>query len=153
MKLLLPAFFFCTAAAARHQIKHPDMLDNLPSTGAQWQTAQTGMEFQPAQDLSPLAQEHLRRLTSTSTSKDASYSYGSSYFLDGAETYYDEYAQAWRVLGFYIDCNADGDGNEYEDRNLEDDNAGCQRFLLWAAVSTILQFICRIDYHFTLAFA
>lgn len=64
-------------------------------------------------------------------------------FIDGSETYYNDYAQAWRLLGFYVDCNSphnnynecsnnnDGGGNN----NNDDDNsqADCQRYLLWAA--------------------
>ena len=27
-------------------------------------------------------------------------------FIDGSSTYYNDYAQAWRLLGFHTDCNA-----------------------------------------------
>jgi len=130
---------------------------NAPNTGEQWQTMPNGVEFQPAGDLSPLAQHHLRRLTNwqdyapnsgiqTGTSDPYS-----SIFIDGSETYYDEYAQAWRALGFYIDCDycedengacflygEDGDedeGNQGGNENDGDYNNGktCQRFMLWAA--------------------
>jgi hypothetical protein len=48
-------------------------------------------------------------------------------FVDGSTNYYDPYAQAWRLLGLYIDCNAlQGDDHDSGD--------GCQRYLLWAAV-------------------
>lgn len=53
-------------------------------------------------------------------------------FVDGAETYYDGYAQAWRYIGFYVDCNAAANNNNR--RKLGDDNdGGCVRYLLWAA--------------------
>lgn len=40
-----------------------------------------------------------------------------------AETIYAEEAQAWRMLGVYMDCEGQDDGTTV-----------CQRFLLWAAV-------------------
>lgn len=80
------------------------------------------VEFQPAANLSPLAERHLRQLTSASSLRQM--------FADGAETYYDEYAQAWRALGFYTDCDY------VMDNNQGGNVGGCQRFLLWAAVST-----------------
>lgn len=63
-------------------------------------------------------------------------------FVDG-NTYYDEYSQAWRVLGWYIDCseyssqrmvrrlenaNQDDAGNNGAESTLQ-----CERYLLWAA--------------------
>jgi hypothetical protein len=50
-------------------------------------------------------------------------------FIDGSNNYYNAYAQAWRLLGLYIDCNA---LQEDQDHYRSD---GCQRYLLWAAVS------------------
>ncbi|KAG7340905.1 polymorphic outer membrane domain containing protein [Nitzschia inconspicua] len=47
-------------------------------------------------------------------------------FVDGTETYYDENAQAWRLLGFYQDCDT-------KNSNQEDNAQECQRYLLWAA--------------------
>lgn len=46
----------------------------------------------------------------------------------------DEYSQAWRYLGFYIDCNQAEDG--YHERLLQEDESytGCLRYLMWAAV-------------------
>jgi hypothetical protein len=114
----------------------------LPSD-REWVTLDdTGVEFQPGpnnMDNPQLerAQRNLGRTNEfqTSTFEDA--------IVNGAETYYDEYAQAWRVLGFYIDCDAcTGDdygyGNCYAYRgdNYTTNDSGCQRYLLWAAVST-----------------
>lgn len=50
--------------------------------------------------------------------------------VDGTETMYDQYAQAWRFLGAYIDCGA----VEQQRRYLEEGQQACQRYLLWAAV-------------------
>lgn len=116
------------------------VLDELPnSNGGQWQTLPNGVEYQPAPDLSPLAQEHLRRLTTSDTTSRDAEAY-QKMFVDGAETYYDEYSQAWRALGFYIDCDADQmlQDDDEPRRKLpeEDEDQGpCHRYLLWAAVS------------------
>jgi hypothetical protein len=57
---------------------------------------------------------------------------------------YDEYQQAWRMLGFMIDCDVH-DGDEWREgaqqSHSRDDNDGttsdgCERFILWAAVSS-----------------
>lgn len=48
--------------------------------------------------------------------------------------YVHSYAQAWRLLGFYVDCNDNGN-NKKDHRNLNNDNnknSGCSRYLLWA---------------------
>jgi hypothetical protein len=50
-------------------------------------------------------------------------------FVDGSETLYEEYAQAWRVLGLYVDCNTDAGLR----RNLGDNDSQCQRYIMWAA--------------------
>ena len=104
-------------------VKRKLMAKSLPDTGEQWSSLPNGIEFQPAANLSPLAKEHLRQLTKNAGAKESF----QTMFVDGTETYYDEFSQAWRALGFYIDCDYQGDG--------EDGSAsGCQRFMLWAAV-------------------
>ena len=90
-------------ASLSYNEKNPLKLDKLPDTGEQWSTLKNGVQMQPAANLSPLAQEHLRRLT-TNTDDWQTNPY-EKLFVDGAETRYDEYAQAWRALGFYIDCD------------------------------------------------
>jgi hypothetical protein len=70
--------------------------------------------------------------------------YGSNYYADTAQTYYDGYAQAWRYLGWYVDCNG-GSSRYYEQSHHSHDgdssnigNNYCQRYLMWAAVSTMI---------------
>ncbi len=53
---------------------------------------------------------------------DASSSQVDSFFVDSTNTYYDGYQQAWRYLGFYVDCYT------------KEGTKVCQRYLLWAAV-------------------
>jgi hypothetical protein len=145
------------ATSSSHAFQHPMQLNDIdmPDTGEHWSTLQNGVEFQPGNNLSPLAQEHLRRLTTTNNDEsDFTPSEYEKIFVDGMETYYAEYAQAWRALGFYIDCDycdpdkgcwwqtANGNSNNNNnnnDNNGDDDHdqpvMGCQRFMLWAAVS------------------
>jgi hypothetical protein len=70
--------------------------------------------------------------------------YGRNYYADTQQTYYDGYAQAWRYLGWYVDCN--GGSNRYYGQsqhshsgdNYNIGNNYCQRYLMWAAVSSAL---------------
>ena len=70
--------------------------------------------------------------------------YGTNAYADSSATYYDGYAQAWRYLGWYVECN--GGSNRYfqqdshshsgsQDNQQVYGNNFCQRYLMWAAVS------------------
>ena len=83
--------------------------------------------------------------TSTTTTTSASSSaYKLSPFVEG-ESDYDEYQQAWRLLGFMIDCDDQvtnwmtDDWYQQNGQNREgsgDQGTGdmCTRYVLWAAV-------------------
>jgi hypothetical protein len=62
--LLLALTATASATAIKKQVLVPKdlLLDKLPDSGEQWQSLKNGVEFQPAPHLSPLAQEHLRRM-------------------------------------------------------------------------------------------
>jgi hypothetical protein len=73
--------------------------------------------------------------------------YGSSQydkqpFVEGVSDY-SSYQQAWRMLGFMIDCDADTSysyNNRNNNHNSQDKGdyltgQGCQRYVVWAAVS------------------
>jgi hypothetical protein len=71
--------------------------------------------------------------------------YGTNYYADTQQTYYDGYAQAWRYLGWYVDCNG-GSSRYYEKSHHSGSgdsykvgNNYCQRYLMWAAVSVCLK--------------
>jgi hypothetical protein len=105
----------------------------IPSTGQEWVSVAPGAEVQLADFSAETPQtaarmkSTLNRMLSGTSERNGDYD---TLFLDGTQTYYDEYAQAWRLLGMYIDCDAvsddDSNDNEYE--------TGCPRYLLWAAV-------------------
>lgn len=126
----------------------------MPSTGKDWMSLSKGVEFQMSPEFEnddKLKNTFNRMLngeddefgtfnhkkgqhehqTSRRTASDSTYNPYSeqTLFVDGAETYYSAYAQAWRYVGYYVDCNAD----EEERRRLGGDEGGCVRYLLWAA--------------------
>ena len=124
-----------------HQYNIEGHLDEFPDTGREWISLSegNGIEFQPAEDFDlsmldddmlseQLAQQQQSRRQLKTSGYEAS-------FVDGSGTYYNDYAQAWRLLGFYTDCNAPlNNVNECYDDGDGDGEAACQRFLLWAAV-------------------
>ena len=124
--------------------------EDIPSE-RQWMTIdeKSGLEFQPgSNDESDPRMKHIRRSLGFGNGMQTDMANGR--FVDGAETYYDEYAQAWRVLGFYLDCDAcndegeDANANGYNGNCYAYENGGyqnrCQRYLLWAAVCTNVSF-------------
>ena len=136
------------SSATRDMPSIKGLLDknNLPTTGQDWislggDKSAPGLEYQPNEfdDEDPATARHLRAIRDRvllswgGTDKDYT-----TQFIDGAETYYDEYSQAWRLLGFYNDCDSpiscDGGAAVQYDEN---GNAvrECARFILWAAVS------------------
>ena len=140
-------FSRATAHAEQQPQQHPHVsghLKNLPDTGREWISLAEGGEFQPADDfdLSLLGDEVIsQQLRQQQQDRHLKSNHGgySNQFLDGSGTYYNDYAQAWRLLGFYIDCNAPlNNVNECYDEGGEgggeDGAAACQRYLLWAAV-------------------
>jgi hypothetical protein len=120
-----------------------------PSTGEAWVTLARGLEFQPSGDQdwsNPKLQAARDEAQSRLLSKNADGSTASTatLFVDSQYKEYDGYQQAWRYMGFYIDCSTANNQNDNKDdhhRHLpgEDDrngggSMGCTRYLLWAAV-------------------
>ncbi|KAG7357356.1 hypothetical protein IV203_002044 [Nitzschia inconspicua] len=126
--------------------------DTLPVT-VQWTSLNPTMEFLPA---STAADIRRRLQNNGKTAFDMYYEdfketqededsqtinpYRIQPFTSGVNDY-DEYQQAWRMLGFMIDCDV-RDGDEWYDgaqpSHSRDDNGsatsdGCARFILWAA--------------------
>jgi len=76
------------------------------------------------------------------TSSKSSAVYGTNFFAESTNSQYDGYQQAWRYLGWYVDCgNPSGRYNERNSHASHDNNKNnygnmyCQRYLMWAAVS------------------
>ena len=176
--------------------------NDIPDSGKDWISLPNGVQFQPGNsdghEEDEVRLDNLRKLAFNGFQNGGRN--GDEYstnpqlnqaFIDGSETYYNEYAQAWRLLGWYIDCDscemaAEGQGgndnnnnagfndnfgscwafrayNGYEDnQNANADNnnndkqnqnrSGCQRYLIWAAVSYSLSLcVCVYVDHLNLA--
>jgi hypothetical protein len=85
-----------------------------------------------------------RELNEDTDSKSRYYGnsrYDKQPFVEG-DTEYSSYQQAWRMLGFMIDCDADTSysyNNRKNNHNSQDNGdymtgQGCQRYVVWAAV-------------------
>lgn len=121
MKAFVAVFVLMAATAKSSFIRQSD----LPHD--KWVSLQRNVEFLPSVDESFEGQRELRRLSSSNNSP-----YSVQPFVEG-ESEYDEYQQAWRYLGFMIDCN-DG-GNDDDDGSWDGGTGeGCHRYLVWAAV-------------------
>ena len=118
----------------------------VPSTGKDWMSINEKVEFQVAADfdhgdekmkntlklmLEGNQESMPARRRMDYSESDNPYEY-SAIFVDGQETYYPAYSQAWRFIGYYVDCNPQ---EEEDRRRMEDEGDGCVRYLLWAAVS------------------
>jgi hypothetical protein len=63
--------------------------------------------------------------------------YATSVLADPSQEY-DKWAQAYRMLGGFIDCDHKKTGNNHhsQDNNKNNDDKSCSRWMMWAAVST-----------------
>ncbi len=136
------------------------MQEPPPSTGEAWVTLGQGLEFQPSahQDwnnpkLRAARDEAQSRLLGGSTSSYTSTAATATLFVDSQYREYNGYQQAWRYMGFYIDCSTANQAEHKDDhhRHLpgEDDHGGggsmgCTRYLLWAAVRAFLRMDDRV---------
>ena len=82
------------------------------------------------------ANRHLSWFGGGSSSSTTAYS---SQVLADPAAEYDKWAQAYRMIGGYIDCDHDKDDDHHsgsgDNQNNEDNNA-CSRWMIWAAVRT-----------------
>jgi hypothetical protein len=67
----------------------------------------------------------------------------SSQVLADPSTFFDKWAQAYRMLGGFIDCDYDKSENnnhhsgDQEQSNTQNEGAGCSRWMVWASVRFI----------------
>jgi hypothetical protein len=53
--------------------------------------------------------------------------------------------QAYRMLGGFIDCDHNADGDDGSGDDGDDDQEGCSRWMMWAAVRTLyLERVCNL---------
>jgi hypothetical protein len=118
------------SSAHRDFIRKSDLSKVIPQSAENnWISLDPDTQFLPA-DVSGAAfsSEVARRLASSTSSYNP---YASQPFADG-QYEYNGYQQAWRYLGFVIDCDSNVSGQD--DHNSGDGTGeGCSRFVLWAA--------------------
>jgi hypothetical protein len=136
---LLQSSFRVAVAAAAAALLAPSVTASKapPSTGQDWISLHKGAEFQPAQHKDIHKQTQLRRAQERFLEEQQQSEQQLSY-VDSQETYYEAYAQAWRYLGFYTDCNPNQNRDRRGRKLNEGEESGCSRFLLWAAVSLLV---------------
>jgi hypothetical protein len=138
-------------------------LEDMPISDGKWQSLNPDVDFIPAEGVDPkLLQRFLEQeggeanyydmedeseTTATNAAMNSKLAniYKVESFAYGADEY-DEYQQAWRLLGFIIDCNPMVDDDYYAggsgDEGTED---GCARYVLWAAVRTKRNSLLRVS--------
>ena len=122
--------------------------EDLPivNAGEKWKSLNQNVDFVPADGIDPemvgrfLEQGNYyeeEEQTDDNRMKGMEFIYDNQPFAYG-EGDYDEYQQAWRLLGFIVDCNPMVDDDVYDQGGSGDDvtGDGCARYVLWAAVSS-----------------
>ena len=144
----------------QQQLHNPPIMraEDIPIADQEqkWKSLNEDVEFIPAEGIDP---QILRRFLEQNDENDAAEYYATadeeedsgsgasskmkaiynveSFAYGGVE--YDEYQQAWRLLGFIIDCNPMVDDDYYANEGGSGDQGtedGCARYVLWAAVSS-----------------
>jgi hypothetical protein len=116
------------------------------SSADKWISLSQDTEFLPLMDTnSPMMRDLLERQLQEQDFSGANHTHGAysqenpysvQPFIEGMSGY-DEYQQAWRLLGFVVDCNEVIYDDDYEEGGHSNDgtltNEGCARFVMWAA--------------------
>jgi hypothetical protein len=111
----------------------------------QWISVNEDVEFLPSLALNPnqrnandrLMQRTLEEFQASTSGAYTTNPYSVQPFIEGLNNY-DEYSQAWRMLGFMVDCNevmydddnAQSHGGSRDGQVTEE---GCARYVIWAA--------------------
>ena len=115
----------------RNFIQKPQLSKLVPkSKENDWVSFDKNTEFLPADATSTASSNMARMLASSSTTYNP---YAAQAFVDGVNTEYDSYQQAWRYLGFMIDCDASTDDDNNSGSGDQGTDDGCERYVLWAA--------------------
>lgn len=124
--------------------------EDLPVDNAneKWQSLNQDVEFIPADGLDRRVVHRFLEQGYYSAATDEEEEYGGMSGMEDiydvqpfayGDNEYDEYQQAWRLMGFIIDCNPMVDDDYYQQENSgsgdQGTEDGCARYVLWAAVS------------------
>jgi hypothetical protein len=119
------------------------------------QPRQGDLERISAAEFDQMTQKHKERGLSWFGEGSSSSSIGSmsEEVLVDPSQYYDKWAQAYRMLGGYIDCDHDKSQNNNHHSNDNQQNEeeaeidACSRWMIWASVSTFMKAVCQFpDY-------
>jgi hypothetical protein len=116
-----------------------------PNTAQELISLSKRVAFQPSKTTSSTESDTMLRRSQSRLLSEYTFS-----SVDGSETLYDDYAQAWRLLGLYVDCSTQVESQdrrledneneeEAEEEEEEEEEEGCKRYVLWAAVSLHLK--------------
>ena len=113
--------------------------DYDPKTAENWVSMSEDVEFLPVLK-NGMNGEIDGRNTRSLEQTTGSYSWNNPYsvqpFVEGMSGY-DEYQQAWRLLGFMIDCSIPFEDDDYHvsahSRDGDVNESGCARYVIWAA--------------------
>jgi len=115
-------------------IQEEDLPVDLPDH--KWQSVNQKVEFLPADGINPSV---IRRFLEDESISNGGMTgmeniYNNELFALG-DAEYDEYQQAWRLMGFIVDCNPMDDDDYYNQNGGSNDGTadGCARYVLWAA--------------------
>jgi hypothetical protein len=136
---------YATATATKENFQPPSSgssyikKEDVPVTGNEWVSLDPNIEFLAAENV-PLRNFGYPPRSRRNLDEDEyeqgqvredNTQYRVQPFVEGVSDY-DEIQQAWRLLGFMIDC--DDKYSRADDDNYGD---GCSRYVLWAAVRTL----------------
>jgi len=119
----------------------PSLTSNPAKNDGQWMSISEDVEFMPNTNLPPLPRSpKKRKLEMEEAEEEESITgayeeydpYSVQPFVEGMSEY-DEYQQAWRLLGFMIDCNSANDDDASGSGSEDVTEDGCARYVLWAA--------------------
>mmetsp|Transcript_18526 Transcript_18526/g.26165 ORF Transcript_18526/g.26165 Transcript_18526/m.26165 type:complete len:556 (+) Transcript_18526:113-1780(+) len=133
----------------RHKFP-PGMISKaqVPDTGKDWVTLDNGVEFQPGPGYTFGHATRILAANYNNAGEEEGNSYGATTFyeanpfIEGTDIEFDEGQQAWRFVGWWIDCNEfirgayghpDDDEGSHGSNSQDYEDDGCQRYLMWAA--------------------
>jgi hypothetical protein len=121
--------------ARERKLKARDILKKLPQPKAR------DLERVTEEQLDRIKEQHKQRGLGWfgDSSSSASGVSVSSQVLADPSSFYDKWAQAYRMLGGFIDCDYDKSENNHhsqdeQESNNQNDGSGCSRWMLWASV-------------------
>jgi hypothetical protein len=138
--------------AAKHYatlMPNPEQLERVDP--AEWQEMEQRNAENNAAAANNNSNEKNRNLASWFSGSGSSSPYSTTVLAEPS-TYYDKWAQGYRMLGGFIDCDHGSDGDEHSgdnnDNNDNDEGGACSRWMMWAAVSFVmLLLLLLLDYY------